>query len=136
MICSTHHALLPLQLLEQLPEFCEKIKQMCFPNPYWWRISNILCRVSLKAGSSDSVSFSISGSFWALDCDFVLQYKQYEEVRNSFVHSKLTLHTSFSFHPDPIKLLLKIQHIFKLDCYTGMTLTIASAHLCNTSHTF
>lgn len=68
--------------------------------------------------------------FWELHCDFVLQYKEYEEVRNS----KLTPHTSF--HPDPIKLLLKILHIFKHYCYTGMNLTIASVHLCNTSHTF
>lgn len=61
----TNNALLPLQLLEQFPEHCRNLKQMCIPYPCWWRTSNILCHVMLQAESSASVPFSMSG-FWRI----------------------------------------------------------------------
>lgn len=121
MTCFTRHALLPVLL----PEFCERIKQTFIPNSYWWRISNILCHVTLKAESSDIVSFSMS-VFLRIGLWLCLTVQTVWGVRNSFVHSKLTPHTSF--HSNPIQLLRKIQHLFKPDCYTGMTLTIASVN--------
>lgn len=63
MICFIHYDLLPLQVLEQFPEFCGKLKQICIPDPYWWKTSNILCHIILRAKSSDSVSFSVSVFF-------------------------------------------------------------------------
>lgn len=59
MIYFIHHALLPLQLLEQFPEPCRDLKKMCIPYVYWWRTSDIWCNVMLKAEASASVSFSV-----------------------------------------------------------------------------
>ena len=132
MISFIHHALLPLHLLEHFPELCGNLKQMCIPYPYWWRTSNIfvLC-------NAQSRRFCYCFLFHVV---FLRIAMAFSYSTNSMKRLGIPLFIPNSLHRPLFILiqliyLLKIQHIFKHDYYTGMTLTIASILLYRTSHT-
>lgn len=145
MICTTKHALpswfllftmlcFHCTFLSTFQSFVETWNKCVFHIPTGRGLLTFLCCVMLKAEGSASVSFSMSVFFENWTMAFSYSTNSMKKlgiplfIPNS-LHRPLSIPIQLIYH------LLKIQHIFKHDYYTGMTLTIASILLYCTSHT-
>lgn len=144
MICTTKHVLPSWFLLFTMlcfyctflgtfQSFVETWNKCVFHIPTGGGLLTFLCCVMLKAEGSASISFSVLFFFenWTMAFSY---------STNSMKRLGIPLVIPNSLHRRLFILiqliyLLKIQHIFKHDCYTGMTLTIVSTLLYRTSHT-